>query len=296
MVKKVAYVFYIILSLLLVGGTLFVTANFDVSIFSTPDFWYQVMGSNVANILLLTSTAKLDIDKEENTNPDIKKRKDDITSVVQSTVKDDFNDFIAEENKKRKVEEWKDIINNKIAKLDKFATSKSNDIYQNGTEEQKKKSRYCRKRKKLQEKLSTKFIDENIVYLRVKYIKLKRYEITNDSKQRHTNYELTTNKSKRILRDIYPRFVFIFSITLFASTFSNLMLKEFTISTLIVFAMKLISLFMSIFNGKEHAKEFVSTTLIGDLQFRRDILTKYMTWKLKKNENKGLVVINNGSN
>lgn len=295
MLRKFSYIVNVVLSFILIGGTLFVTADFDISILATPDFWWQVIGANIANLLLLNSTAKLDIDKANDKDAEVLERKETIKETVRSSVENDFDDFLSEENKNRKIVAWKDLINNKISKLDKRVRSKDIEIFSNGTEEQKKKNRYCRKRKALQEKLTDDFIDKNIVYLRVKYIKLKRYEITNGCKQEHNNYELTTNISKRILKDTYSKYLFSLGITVFASTFSNLILKDFTVATLIVFAVKLISLFMSIFNGKDYAKEFVSTTLIGDLQFRRDVLLKYLTWKKDKKIN-NMVVVNNANN
>lgn len=282
MVKRFTYVINVLLGFILIGGTIFVTANFDIGIFTSADFWWQLIGANIANVLLLHSTAKMDIDKANDTDVDVLERKKVIDGVVRSSVENDFDVFLAEKNKERKIAAWEDYIHNKISNLDKKARSKSIDILQNGTPEQKKKNKYCRKRQKLSCKIEPAYIEKNIVYIRINYVKLKRYEITNGCKQRHTNYELTTNISKRIIKDAMPKYAFSFGITLFAATFSGLLLKEVTIAALIVFSVKLMSLFMSIFNGKDYAKEFTTTTLIGDLQFRRDVLTEYLTWKIKK--------------
>lgn len=282
LLKKFTYIVNAILGFLLIGGTLFVTADFDISIFTTADFWWQLIGANIANILLLHTTAKMDIDKANDTDSIVLGKKKDIADTVNGSVQNDFDDFLAEENLKRKTIAWKDYIHNKIAILDKRASTKNLEVLQNGTPEQKKKNRYCRKREKLSSKLDEEYIFKNLVYLRVDYVKLKRYEITNGCKQNKTNYELTTNISKKILKDSLPKYAFSFGITLFASTFSNLFLKQFTVATLIVFVVKLISLFISIFSGKDYAKDFISTTLVGDLQFRRDILTQYIDWKIKR--------------
>ena len=160
---------------------------------------------------------------------------------------------------------------------------KDREILWFGTEEQKQENKYCRKRTNLLYKLSDEFINKNIAFLRVKYVKLRRYEVTHGCKQKYDNYKLTTKRNFKIAVDNLPKIMQSLAFVLMISTFM-FDYKEFTVLVLISFAVKLGSLCLSIYNGIAYGVSYVANTLLPDFQYRLNVIINYLNWKIK---NKG---------
>ena len=193
-------------------------------------------------------------------------------------------------NKERKILAWKTKISNKITRLESRAKPKDIELFNFGKEEDKRQNKYCAKRQRLLVKLKDDYIIKNLPYLKVRYIKLRRYEITTGSFQRGEDYQITTNTGNKIFKDNISKFLITFSIILLFVSIP-LTFSEWKEEIIMIVALRLIPLFMNIANGKEYGKSYITHTLIGDLQFRLDTVIKYMEWKLhnKKEEIKCIV-------
>ena len=289
MAKKILYGMVSLLCLILIGLSEFVVAGFDTSIFCTASYWYSLIASTIACALILYSTATNDIDNYKLKDEKLVKLKDELDDHVNKNVENDFEKFLVEENQKRKIYAWKQKISNKINRIEKFSKVKDIELYYSNEEELKKNNKYCQKRAKLEYLMSDEYINSHLYYLRVKYPKLKRYEITTGCRQKDEEYKLTTKPHLRLLVDNLPRLTMSFALVLFASSFAP-DIKEFQWATIITFTMKLISLCLNFMNGKSYALFFKDEVMIPDLRYRIDKIIAYMTWKvnLLKNKNGGV--------
>jgi hypothetical protein len=279
MAKKILYGMISLLCLVLVGLSEFVIAGFDTRIFYSASYWYSLIASTIASALILYSTATNDIDNYKVKDEQVLKLKSELDNQVNNNVENDFEKFLVEENQKRKIYAWKQKVSNKINRIERFARVKDIELYYSNEEELKKDNKYCQKRAKLEHLMSDEYIYTHLYYLRVKYPKLKRYEITTGCRQKDEEYQLTTKPHLRVLVDNLPRLAMSFGLILFASSFAP-DIKEFQWATIITFTIKLISLCLNFMNGKGYALYFKDEVMIPDLRYRIDKIIAYMTWKV----------------
>jgi hypothetical protein len=232
-------------------------------------------------MLVYTAVEKIDgsLVKDE----EVKSKKKDLDDIVSKNVDTDFDDYLSVENRQRKINAWKTKISNKIAKLDERTKDTDREILWFGTDEDKANNKYCKKRNNLLYKLSDEFINKNIAFLRVRYVKLRRYEVTHGCKQKYDNYQLTTRRNWKIAKDNLPKIMQSLALVLMISTFI-FDYKQFSILLLISFAVKLGSLCLSIYNGITYGVSYIANTLLPDFQYRLNVIINYLNWKIK---NKG---------
>lgn len=285
MLKKILYGTISLLCILLIGLSEFVVAGFDTSIFRTAGYWYSLIASNVACALILYSTATNDISNYKTKDEKVINLKNELDTHVANNVENDFEKFLVEENQKRKIYAWKQKINSKINRLERFTKAKNIELFYSNDESLKKDNKYCQKRAKLEYLISDEYINTHVYYLRVKYPKLKRYEITTGCRQKDEEYQLTTRPYLRVFIDNLPRLAMSFGLVLFASSFAP-DIKEFQLATIITFTIKLISLCLNFINGKSYAVYFKDEVMMPDLRYRIDKIIAYMTWKVNLLKNK----------
>lgn len=283
MMRKISYAIILISCLLLIGLTEFFVSGFNKEVLSQPSFWFSIVASGFANFLMLTYTAVEKIDNSIIKDEEVKGKKKDLDDIVSKNVDTDFDDYLSIENRQRKINAWKSKISNKIAKLDEHTKDKDREVLWFGSEEQKQENKYCRKRANLVYKLTDEFINKNIAFLRVKYVKLRRYEVTHGCKQKYDNYRLTTRRNLKIAKDNLPKIMQSLALVLMISTFV-FDYKEFTPIILISFAVKFGSLCLSIYNGITYGVSYITNTLLPDFQYRLNVIINYLNWKIK---NKG---------
>ena len=280
MIRKLSYVAVLLSVLVIIGLADFFAAGFDVNVFRDPNYWFAILACALANYIMLVYTAIDKIDTTTAKDETVKNKKHELNESVSQNVDTDFDDYLAVENRERKIKAWKQKISNKIARLDELARDKHKEVYWYGTEEQKAKDWYCRKRNHLLVKLTDKYINDNIYFLRVKYVKLKRYEVTHGCKQRRDTYKITTRKNLKVAKDNFPKVMQSISFVLMISSFV-FDYKGFTIMLVLQFVVKLGALCLSIYNGIAYGSNYIEDTLMPDFQYRLDIIIKYINWKIK---------------
>jgi hypothetical protein len=278
--SKIPFVILCLLIVIIIGGYQLIEADYDFSILLSFKFWQDILIMQFANIMIIWGKSKLDIDTYIVTDKDVIDKTNKIKEVVNSSVENDIDDYLSQENKKRKIKVWKNKINNKTIKLDKRAKIKDKELYKLGKEEEKQKNRYCRKKTKLEKYISDEWIEKNIQYLKVKYIPLRRYEITTGANQKEEYYRLTGNISGKILKDSIPRLLISLSMLLIFLSIQP-ELSDFSIGVLFMITVKLFSITYNFMLARDYAKNFIPTIYLSDLQYRRDVLADYLSWKLK---------------
>ena len=283
--RKLGFVLTILLSFILCGSLELVSGDFSLQYISTFEFWFKLTANLTANFLVLYTVADKDIVDSYEKNKTIVDNDRELRETVDTSVYPDFDEYLAIENKQRKIIAWKAYISHQIFKLEKKAKLKDNEIYWYGTEEEKKENKYCKKRKQLEFKMSDEYINRNIIFIKIRYYKLKKYVVLTGCEQQSKEYRLTTNRSWKIINDNKYRFLISTAFTMFLSSFIP-DIKDFTYATAIVFACKIFILTWNLFVGKNYAISYQRNTIIPDQKYRKDVLTKYLIWR--KNNTKEL--------
>lgn len=278
MMRKISYAIVLLSVLILIGLADFFVAGCDPEVFKDPNYWFTILTCALSNYIMLVYTAIEKIDGAMIKNEEVKNKKKELNDSVVKSIDTDFDDYLSIENRNRKIKAWKQKISNKIARLDDFTSDKDREVYWYGTEEQKANNKYCLKRKHLIYKLSDEYIQKNIYFLRVKYVKLRRYEVTNGCKQKGDQYKLTTRKNVKVARDNLPRVMQSISFILMISTFT-FDRQEFGVILVLQYLIKLGSLFISIYNGMAYGSNYIDNTLLPDYQYRLDVIIKYLNWQ-----------------
>lgn len=289
--KKLSYGVILLACLVLIGLADFFIADFNPEIFTTANFWFTILACALANYIMVTYTAIGRIDNALIKDKNVVEKKEELTKTVETNVETDFDDYLSVANRERKIRAWKKKISNKIAKLDEHSKDRDRETYWYGNEEEKNTNKYCIRRKSLAEKLEDEYINKNIAYLRVRYVKLRRYEVTHGCKQKYDDYKLTTKRNRKVMLDSLPRTMRSISLILVVSSFA-FDYREFSVLTLIQFFIRLSTLCISIYTGLSYAENFISDTLIPDMQYRLNVIINYLTWKVKNKQKKE--VDNNG--
>lgn len=278
MSRKIGFVLTILFSFILIGLLEFVSCGFSLEYLTTFEFWFKLTTCTFANFLILYTTADKDITDSYEKNEEICKTENSLKSIIKTSVYPDFDDYLSELNRKRKADAWKDKISRKISKLDKKANLKDNETLWYGTEEQKSENLYCKKRKQLEYKMSDEYINKHILFIHIKYNKLKKYVILTGCDQRADDYKLTTNQGWRIIKDNKYRIFMSMVITL---TLASLIpdLKTFTWVALIIFGFKLLVLLYNFISGKQYAIHYQRNIILPDFKYREDIIIDYLKWK-----------------
>ena len=133
----------------LVGLLELVALGFDPSELENPSWWAKLFFNILANFVILYSVAYDKIINSYKKNPEIVSRKHQIEKEVRETIRADFDDYIKEDNKQRKIDAWKDYITKKIAKLEKRRTRRNHEIVDYGKTKDIKNNKYYKKRKYL---------------------------------------------------------------------------------------------------------------------------------------------------
>ena len=278
MIRKISYAVVLISALVIIGLADFCMAGFNPAVFKDPNYWFGLLACALSNYIMLVYTAIEKIDTSAEKNSEVKDKKKSVNDSVAENVDTDFDDFLAVENRQRKIKAWKTKISNKIARLDERTKDRDREIYWNGSDEQKAVNKYCKKRAILLKKLSDDYIIKNVYFLKVRYVKLRRYEVTHGCKQKYDGYKITTKKNRKVAKDNLPKVMMSMSFVLMVSSFA-FGFKEFTLIVLLQFIIKLGSLFLSIYNGVNYGSNYIEQILLPDFQYRLDVIIKYLNWK-----------------
>ena len=290
--KNLSWITLMILSLILIGVLELVQAGFDISVLLTANFWVRWFTMFVASLLMIIATMTISRNRIEANQKEgsLGKKATDLEEVVNkcsANIQNDIDRFIAETNLNRKKEAWKIKIKAEIYEISN--SFNMNDHIQYAQYE--KSPEYfdisrarpkVRKRINLEDKLDEKYIDENILNLKVKYNKVTRRMIENGERGDKDYLDGLSNGAIVFIKGVGPRFALSLSVLMFFSSFYFDKAEQYLLVTIISISFKLITLLMNANFGRVFAKQYFNETVIHDLQLRRQWLTKYNDWREAK--------------
>jgi ABC-type multidrug transport system fused ATPase/permease subunit len=281
-IKTVTTVTLYLLSLMLIGIINLIDGQFTPDRLLEPDYWFNTIITNVATLLVLINTINLFLDKYRN-NDEVTTLEQTVKTGVYKDIKGDFDDFIRETNKQRKINAFKEKIMDQINQVEGKASSKDLEIIDSDKQELKAKNKVWIKLNRLKKFLDPEYIDRNILFLNVKYNRLTRRIITNNVSVKNDEF-VFTNKPLKMISDILPNYMFTFSIILFFTAFVINVNDKVTLAVIMDMVVKLMALIMNFINGISYAKNYTETVVITELQFRLDTIEQYKEWQKKRTE------------
>jgi hypothetical protein len=281
-IKTATTVLLYLLSLLLIGIINLIDGQFTPDRLMEPDYWFNTIITNVATLLVLINTINLFLDKYRN-NDEVNILEQTVKTGVYKDIKGDFDEFIKQTNKQRKISAFKEKIMEQINKIEGKASPKDLEIIDSNNQELKSKNKVWIKLNRLKKFLDPEYIDRNILFLNVKYNRLTRRLITNNVSVKNDEF-MFTNKAVKMFSDIMPNYLLSFSLILFFTAFIVDVNDKVTLAVIMDMVVKLMALIINFINGVSYAKNYTETVVISELQFRLDVLEQYKEWQKKQPE------------
>jgi len=278
------YVLLYIFSFAVVGLFNFVSAQFRSDIITSSEFWNKTISQNLANLIVFSTTISLFNNKNMEENKEYLEMNSTVTKAVRQDIQSDFGQWVFDKNKVEKKRTYIEQINGIIAKEEIKAKPKDLNVWYNGTEKDKKRNGYCRRRNKLLRLIDEKRLNKFIISMKVDYDEINRSFIESGEAKETKKQNQKLAGPGRIIKDSTPRFLLGFAFVIFINSFiytANVGDVAFWFQ---VFFSLVILLYMFIM-GRSYAEDYLKKVLIVDLQTRFNIIRDYLSDKVKEVKN-----------
>jgi len=278
------YVLLYLFSFAVVGLFNFVSAEFRLDILTSPEFWNKTISQNLANLIVFSTTISLFNNKNREEDKAFLELDATVTKAVRQDIQSDFGQWVFDKNKIEKKRAYKEKINGLIAKEEIKAKAQDLNVWYNGTDKDKKRNRYCRRRNRLLRLITEERLDKYIISMKVDYDEINRSFIESGEKKETKKQNQKLAGVGKIVKDTTPRFLLGFGFVLFINSFiytANVGDVAFWFQ---VFFSLVILLYMFIM-GRGYAEEYMKKVLLVDLQTRFNIIRDYLSDKVKEVKN-----------
>lgn len=303
--EKFQFIALILLALVLITGVDLISGDVGWDAVHDPYFYISNVITDTALLLITFGTVYLVIDylKEKSDIYKTTKKEIDEFAVSKRNIPSILSKFLEQLNRKRKIRQYEYDIIVKLYKLENqrkwyayipiikwfvknpnYFTEEEMHLWNFGTEEEKAKSAYCRKRKMYEEQLDKDLIERIIDTKFVKYDKITTStllsEYYNKGSEARVNDYITTNESGQIARFRIPTLLISFGFTFLLT---SLVLDSIRLNwmALITISAKLLSICWNVFTSYRYAKKHFVNITLHDMLFRRSIISEYDKWVLE---------------
>lgn len=300
--NKLSYIFLYLLGFVIIGVTSFITGDVGLDSFKDASYYIDNLLTYLAIICIIVATLLKIIDDFEKTNVEYLECQTTISDFARGktfvpSILSKYCDIL---NSKRKEKQFIHNLKKEFWKLDKKATDEDFHIWNYGTEEEKSKNFYCKKRIIIEEKLSKEWLKKNLHLTRVDYDKITSGLILggyfSEEENGQANEFITKNKVKRVAKDKLSTLLLSFGISSFASC---LVLNfQFTASGMINVIVKCLILCWHTFMTIRYANDWTIQVTLKDIRFRKGLIQEYEKWiiqEAKALEETPKEVINDGT-
>ena len=278
------YVLLYLFSFAVVGLFNFVSAEFRLDILTSPEFWNKTISQNLANLIVFSTTISLFNNKNREEDKAYLELNATVTKAVRQDIQSDFGQWVFDKNKIEKKRAYKEKINGLIAKEEIKAKAQDLNVWYNGTDKDKKRNRYCRRRNRLLRLITEERLEKFIISMKVDYDEINRSFIESGEKKETKKQNQKLAGVGKIVKDTTPRFLLGFGFVLFINSFiytANVGDVSFWFQ---VFFSLVILLYMFIM-GRGYAEDYMKKVLLVDLQTRFNIIRDYLSDKVKEVKN-----------
>lgn len=300
--EKLQFILLILLSFVLIAGVDLIKAGMGWDSVHDPYFYISNLVTDVALLLITFGTVYLVLDSLKANDSTYLTTKEEIDNfaISKENIPSVLTRFLDQLNRKRKISQYEYNIMLKLYKLESkikwyaylpivkwfvknptYYSEEEMHIWLKGTEEEKAKSAYCRKRKIYEEQLDKELIDQIIDMKYVKYDKITSAVLLNDYYSRgseaQVNDFVTKNENAQIARYRVPLLLLSFGFTFLIS---SLVLDSIRLNwmALITVSAKLLTIAWNVFTSYRYAKKHFVNITLHDVLFRRSIISEYKKW------------------
>ena len=279
--RALPYAILYIAAVAIVGLFNILTIEYQDEILKSAEFWNRVISQNLANLLVLISTVSMYISKFAESDKEYTGLKETVDTSVRSDLDSGFGTWVFNRNKEEKINAYKVKIQNKINKEELKAQPKDIEVWYFGSEDDKKKNRYCRRRLNLEASLNNERLDKMILALRVDYDEIDRSFVETGEVIKGDKKLTRQDTLGRKIKDNYAQFLFAVGGAAFFNAFvysADLLDAAFWFK-LATSLFLIVSMFL---NGREYARNYVKQVMVVDLNTRYNIIKDYLTHKVKE--------------
>lgn len=295
-IERLQIVLLFLISFFIVGGASLFTANMGWELLKEGYFYLNQLITDVAIICVTFGSVYLYLDWFKENNKEYK----DCIQYINNFASGETNipsillRFLESFNRKRKIAQYKYQIGLKLSKLDYVVlnfwffkikklrySEEEMHIWNKGTEEEKAKSKYCRKRKMYEEQLDDKLINEIIDTIPVKYDRVTigtlLSEYYTDTEEISPNEFIEKHENAQIVKYRIPKLFFSFGFTFLLSSviFETIV---FNSAGLMALTVKIFTLLFNMWSSTMYAKKHANRITLHDVRFRKGVLMEYEKW------------------
>ena len=265
--------------------------SFDTSRLKQPDYWAEVFTLLMAGVLIFAMTLfyKYMRKKEEDTKS--AEKEDSLNTNLDVAGTADLPFFVNDNNLKRRIVAYKDKMAAQYSNLITKTTikhPKSLDIWLKGTEQQKKKDKWCKKITRIESLMSDEFIEENKYTLDASFVKITPNFIQNGVNvvKKNSSLENPSNSVSIAVRDNALNFILPIATT--GALIGMVLTTTEQTRWMFIFMLflKTFVLLIQHMSAVIYTPVFYKKTRVSDLSFRYRLAEDYVTWKTKQKEAK----------
>ena len=278
------YVLLYLLSFAVVGLFNFVSASIRTDILTSAEFWNKTISQSLANLIVFSTTIGLFNRKNIEEDKTYLELDDMVTKAVRQDIQSDFGQWVFDKNKIEKKRAYIEKIKGIISKEEIKAKAVDLNVWYNGTDKDKKRNKYCKRRNRLLRLIDEKRLDKYIVSMKVDYDEINRSFIESGEKNDIKKQNQTLAGLGKIVKDNAPNFSLGMGFVIFINSFIYTVNVSDVAFWFQVFFSLVILLYMFIM-GRTYADSYMKKVLIVDLQTRFNIIRDYLSDKVKEVKN-----------
>ena len=278
------YVLLYLLSFAVVGLFNFVSAQIRTDILTSSEFWNKTISQSLANLIVFSTTIGLFNRKNQEEDKAFLDLDDMVTKAVRQDIQSDFGQWVFDKNKIEKKRAYIEKIKGIISKEEIKAKAVDLNIWYNGTDKDKKRNKYCKRRNRLLSYIDEKRLDKYIVSMKVDYDEINRSFIESGEKKDIKKQNQKLAGLGKIVKDNAPNFSLGMGFVIFINSFIYTVNVGDVAFWFQVFFSLVILLYMFIM-GRTYADSYMKKVLIVDLQTRFNIIRDYLSDRVKEAQN-----------
>jgi hypothetical protein len=278
------YVLLYLLSFAVVGLFNFVSASIRTDILTSSEFWNKTISQSLANLIVFSTTIGLFNRKNQEEDKAFLELDDMVTKAVRQDIQSDFGQWVFDKNKIEKKRAYIEKIKGIISKEEIKAKAVDLNIWYNGTDKDKKRNKYCKRRNRLLSYIDEKRLDKYIVSMKVDYDEINRSFIESGEKKDIKKQNQKLAGLGKIVKDNAPNFSLGMGFVIFINSFIYTVNVGDVAFWFQVFFSLVILLYMFIM-GRTYADSYMKKVLIVDLQTRFNIIRDYLSDRVKEAQN-----------
>lgn len=279
--RALPYAILYVAAVAIVGLFNILTIEYQDNILSSAEFWNRVISQNLANLLVLIATVSMYIVKFSETDKAYTTLKGTVDNAVRGDLDSEFGTWVFNRNKTEKIAAYRAKVQNKISREELKANPKDLEIWYFGSEADKKKNKYCRRRINLEESIKVERLDKLVLALRVDFDEIDRSFVETGEVIKSEKKLTRQDTLGRKVKDNYAQFLFAVGGAAFFNAFiytADLLDTAFWFK-LATSLFLIVSMFL---NGREYARNYIKQVMTVDLNTRYNIIKDYLTYKVKE--------------